>query len=163
MKIRNIFIIFLLFVEIIPSAGQGSVFIGEWKLDKEKRIISGTEEMTLVQINISLRNDSLFTTRFYEYSNGGNYSFEENLKLNDKEAEIRIYGMPRKTRASLSDSGDSLYTESLFVFNDGSNESATFTTEKWRVVKHSNQLVMDIINENEGSKITSVNYFTRTR
>ena len=135
-------IISLLPFQIKTSVAQNINYSGEWKLNKEKTGTVGDQQYSLASIKINLTKDSLLTTRVYENVNGEEYSFDENLSLNDKESDITVFGMPRTAKASLSGKDGFLRIESTIVVNsekhatneiwsrekDGKTLTVSFTT-----------------------------------
>ncbi len=163
MKIKLFFSLFIsVIVTSFSAYSQTSGFNGEWIIDKNKSILT-TAEVLLVKINITLRNDSLLTFRVYEHRDAGEYSFEEKLRLNDKGIEILVFGMSLTSKAKLSATDGSLIAESIFMYNDGSNQENTLTVETWKVDKGGGSLIMNFTSENSEGEIKGTNYYCKVQ
>ena len=90
MKTKTILIIIsmLLFLPAFRGIAQKTDMSGEWKLNKEKSIITDNQ-LFLAGITIQLKTDSILTTRVYQNGNGEEYPFDEKLSLDEN-----IYSYP---------------------------------------------------------------------
>lgn len=148
-------IILSLLVLIFPdsAAGQKVDFTGTWKLDTSKVPITGNFPI-LIQININIKGDSLFSERLYDTGDGQLYPFEEDLTLDGKEYTLTVYEMPRKSVASWLEKEVSIVHESITTAN-GSNGPVDFkSTETWRVDNVNNVLTISFKNISYAGEMT---------
>jgi hypothetical protein len=151
MKTKAIFLFLFLFniTFTFSALGQGTGFSGEWKLNKEKTVLADNQ-LFLSGVTIQFKNDSLFTTRVYQNSNGEEYPFDENLSLDGKESKIIIYEMPRTSKASKSGPDGALIVESTTTFNGENGEENMVAKETWKVDNEGKTLTIDFTNKNVG-------------
>ena len=164
MKTKTIFFLFfLIFITLSYSAiGQAPGFSGEWKLNKEKTVLADNQ-LFLSGLTITLKSDSLLTTRVYENANGDQYPFEENLSLDGKECKITIYDMPRTTKVSKSSTDGSLNVESITEFNGNNGLENLTSKESWKIDPDGKTLVIGFTNKMSGVESTGTNYYTRVK
>lgn len=107
-------------------------FNGQWKLNKEKTVLQGSQ-IFLSKLTIKVSGDSLLTTRTYENADGQEYPFVENLSLDGKESKIIIYDMPRITKATRSASDGALMLDSNTTFYRDGQETVLNSKETWKI------------------------------
>jgi hypothetical protein len=164
MKTKTIFLFLILFTFTysFTAVGQGTNFSGVWKLNKEKTVLAD-DRLFLSEIKIQLKNDSLFTTRIYQNSNGEEYPFDENLSLDGKESKITIYEMPRTSSALKSEPDGSLIVLSTTTFNGQNGEEDLITKETWKVDNEGNTLTIDFTNMMSGNEIKGTNFYNKVK
>jgi len=153
------FIIISLFVLSFSNtvAGQKANLMGSWKLDTSKMPTTGGFPI-LVQINISIKGDSLFTERVYDTGDGQQYPFTENLTMDGKENLINIYEMPRKSKATWSEKDGNL----IFESTTSANGSDFKTIETWSVDLVNNILTISFKNNSYDGEVTGAFIFNKT-
>jgi hypothetical protein len=164
MKTKTIFIALclLFFLPALNIYAQKTDFSGEWKLNKEKTVLTDNQ-IFLSGITIQLKSDSLLTTRVYENGNGEEYPFEENLSLDGKESKIIIFDMPRTSKATRSDTTGSIKIESTTTFN-GNNGSEDMTAkETWKVENGGQMLTLEFTNKMSGNETTGTYYYNKVK
>ena len=164
MKTKTIFIALclLFFLPALNIYAQKTDFSGEWKLNKEKTVLTDNQ-IFLSGITIQLKSDSLLTTRVYENGNGEEYPFEENLSLDGKESKIIIFDMPRTSKATSSDTTGSIKIESTTTFN-GNNGSEDMTAkETWKVENEGQMLTLEFTNKMSGNETTGTYYYNKVK
>lgn len=164
MKTKTIFIALCLvfFLPALNIYAQKTDFSGEWKLNKEKTVLTDNQ-IFLSGITIQLKSDSLLTTRVYENGNGEEYPFEENLSLDGKESKIIIFDMPRTSKATRSDTTGSIKIESTTTFN-GNNGSEDMTAkETWKVENEGQMLTLEFTNKMSGNETTGTYYYNKVK
>ena len=164
MKTKTIFIALclLFFLPALNIYAQKTDFSGEWKLNKEKTVLTDNQ-IFLSGITIQLKSDSLLTTRVYENGNGEEYPFEENLSLDGKESKIIIFDMPRTSKATRSDTTGSIKIESTTTFN-GNNGSEDMTAkETWKVENEGQMLTLEFTNKMSGNETTGTYYYNKVK
>lgn len=164
MKPKTFFILIILLIitSSVPAPGQNADFSGEWKLNKEKTVLTDNQ-LFLSKVSIKLRSDSLLTIRVYENGNGEEYPFVENLSLDEKECKIFIYDMPRTTRASRSNTDGSLIIESTTTFNTNNGEQNLISKETWKVDNEGNTLTIDFTSKISGNETAGINYYNKVK
>jgi len=164
MKTKTTFIALCLvfFLPALNIYAQKTDFSGEWKLNKEKTVLTDNQ-IFLSGITIQLKSDSLLTTRVYENGNGEEYPFEENLSLDGKESKIIIFDMPRTSKATRSDTTGSIKIESTTTFN-GNNGSEDMTAkETWKVENEGQMLTLEFTNKILGNETTGTYYYNKVK
>lgn len=164
MKTKTTFIALCLvfFLPALNIYAQKTDFSGEWKLNKEKTVLTDNQ-IFLSGITIQLKSDSLLTTRVYENGNGEEYPFEENLSLDGKESKIIIFDMPRTSKATRSDTTGSIKIESTTTFN-GNNGSEDMTAkETWKVENEGQMLTLEFTNKMSGNETTGTYYYNKVK
>ena len=152
----------LMIVAVSVFAGDGkSSFSGVWKLNKEKSPPANSQ-IFLSKISFTIKNDSLFTVRTYENTNGEIYPFNENLTMDGKEYKIVIYDMPRKAKAHWSEQGNSLVIESTTTFRRDSGDEDFSSTETWNTVENGTQLTFDYIAKLSSGESKGTYYFIKS-
>jgi hypothetical protein len=136
-----------------PAAGQKADFTGTWKLDVSKIPVTGNFPV-MVQININIVGDSLFTERFYDTGDGQVYPFEENLTLDGKEYLTTVYEMPRKSAANWLEKDVSLVVESTTTANGSDGPLDFKSTETWKVDNVNNILTISFTNNSYAGEMT---------
>ena len=144
MKTKSILslISLLFFLTSITAFAQKTDFSGEWKINKEKSLLSDSQ-LFLSRIKIQLKADSLLTTRVYENANGEEYPFDENLSLDGKEGKIVIFEMPRKSTATRSDNNTAILINSSTTFNGNNGQEDMVASESWKVQSEGNILALE--------------------
>ncbi len=134
MDTKNFKLIFTLLLAISTFSlhAEEPGFTGEWKLNKEKTVLQGSQ-IFLSKLTIKIKGDSLLTNRTYENADGQEYPFVENLFLNGKESKIVIYDMPRTTKATRSATDGTLVLDSNTTFNRDGQEAVMNSKETWKV------------------------------
>ena len=159
MKTKSIIILILFIGLALPAICQGPAFNGQWKINKEKSTID-YNQIYLAKINISLKSDSIFTTRFYMDPNGQEYPFDENLALNGNESTMVIFDMPRVTKAQKSPDGGILI-ESKTTFSGEMGEDNLVAKESWKTAEQGKTLVFDFTNVMSGQEMKGIFYFVK--
>ncbi|MCX6253146.1 MAG: hypothetical protein NTV31_01570 [Bacteroidia bacterium] len=162
MKTKSTFIFFILIIitSSFSVSGQTAGFSGEWKLNKEKTVLAD-DQLFLSSVNITLKNDSLLTTRVYENGMGEEYPFKENLSLDGKECKIVIFEMPRTSKASLSDTVGCLRIESTTTFQGNYGEDNMIAKETWKVDAEGNTLIIDFTNKTSDGEVVGTYYYNK--
>ena len=151
---------FLLF-SITAFAADGNVdFSGEWKLNKEKTDLSGSQ-LILAKMEITHKGNSLLTVRTYENDYGEQYPFEENLTLDGKESNIVIYEMPRKTTARWSEDRKTLIISSTTKYYSDSGEGEFSVKETWSLKEKGTVLSIDYSASSSSGTITGTYFFKK--
>jgi hypothetical protein len=161
-KTTFLFLILLNIIFSISASAQRANFSGEWKLNKEKTVLADNQ-LFLSKITILLKSDSLLTTRVYENANGEEYPFEEKLSLDGKESKIVIYDMPRKTKASRSNTDGSIIIESTTTFSGNNGEDNLIAKESFKIDNESQTLIMGFTNKMSGGEIVGINYYNKVK
>lgn len=162
MKIKKLFslIVLLSIVVSVSAVSKKNSYAGEWKLDREKTV-SGNSRLMLSKITFNLKNDSLFTARVYENANGEEYPFTENLTMDGKEHEIRIYDMPRKARAYWSQQDGLLIIETTTTFLRDSVGVDVVSKETWKVNETGSILVADYVSTTTEGEVKGTVFFKK--
>ncbi len=150
------------FISFKPALGQSPVFSGKWKLNKEKSTAQN-DQLFLSKMTVLQKNDSLFTNRVYENGYGEAYPFQENLSLKGAESKITIYDMPRKAKASLSESNKSIAFESTTTFYGNGGADDLKTKETWSVENDGKTLKMDYSTSYSGGTSDGTLYFDKVK
>lgn len=162
MKKKTFTIGLFLIIFIAAVSAQKTGFTGEWKLNRDKSILS-EDHMILSKINIQLKSDSLITTRFYENGDGQEYPFDEKISLDGKDNKIVIYDMPRTSTASRSGSDDSILISSTTTFNGNNGMEDMTSSEKWKVDADGNLLTLEFTNKMSGSETKGTYIYEKTK
>lgn len=164
MKTKTIFILIILFsiTSSFSALGQKANFSGKWALNKEKTTLADNQ-LFLSKVSIQLKTDSLLTSRVYENGNGEEYPFEENLSLDGKECKISIYDMPRKTKASRSNTDGSIIIESTTTFSGDNGEVNLTAKETWKVDNEGKILTINFTNKMADSESAGTNYYNKVK
>lgn len=133
-------------ISTLSVSGQKADFAGTWKIDKTKSQLT-ENPLVLTKITIKIKGDSLFTVRVYDIGDGQEYPFNENVILNGTESKITIYDMPRKARATWSDTDNSVKLESTTTFYGSSGSEDFVSKESWKVDKATNTLTISFNNK----------------
>jgi len=141
---------------------QKDNFTGEWKLNKEKTVLTDNQ-LFLSKVTIQLKNDSILTTRVYESDYGEQYPFNENLSLNGKECKIVIYDMPRSTKASRLATNGSIKMESATTFYGNNGEENLTAIETWQVDKEGNTLTIKYVNKMADNEFAGTSYYNKVK
>lgn len=141
----------VLFLPAFNGIAQKTDFSGEWKLNREKSEITGNS-LFLSKITMTLKGDSLLTTRVYENGNGQEYPFDEKLSLDGKECKIVIYDMPRTSTATRSKSDGAVSIMSTTTFNGNSGMEDLVTKETWKPGDDGKILTMEFTNKMSGNE-----------
>jgi hypothetical protein len=157
MKTRTILTSLLLLIAVSASA-QLANFNGTWKIDATKSQIP--EMLYLSQISITIKGDSLITTRTYSNPNGEEYPFTERMTLNDKESKTVIYDMPRVTKAR-KNSDSTIGIESKTTFYGDSGEDSLVAKEIWKT--DGKTLTLDQVNQMSGQEFKGVFYYNKVK
>jgi hypothetical protein len=153
MKSRTLLSLITLFI-LLPAftiTAQKADISGEWKLNKEKSQVA--ENLFLSRITLKLKPDSLLTTRVYENQNGEEYTFDENLTLDNKECKIVIYEMPRTSSATRSDADETISIASTTTFNGNNGMEDMVAKEAWKLGDDGN-LTLEFTNKMSGNELT---------
>lgn len=118
---------FILFTIALSAQSQ---FNGTWKINKDKSNVP-TDQLYLSQISVTIKGDSLLTTRTYTDPNYTEYPFEENMTLDGKEAKITVYDMPRVSKAQKGENG-TIIVNSKTTFYAGGGEDSLVAQETWK-------------------------------
>lgn len=159
MRTKSLIIASLLIVLALPAICQGPAFNGEWKINKEKSTVD-YNQLYLSKINITLKGDSIFTTRFYQNPNGEEHPFVENLALNGRENKIIIYDMPRVSKAQKGPDG-AILVESKTTFYGDTGEENLVAKETWKTADQGKTLVFDFTNVIMGQEMKGLFYFVK--
>jgi hypothetical protein len=162
MKTKASFIFLMILLISSTIFGQVSNFTGVWKLNREKSVQTNNQ-IFLSRINITLKSDSLLTSRVYENTNGEEYFFDENLSLDGKDCKIVIYEMPRTTKATRSNTEGNLVIESTTTFNGNNGEENLIAKETWKVDNDGKTLTIDFSNKMSGGETTGTNYYNKIK
>ena len=162
MKTKTILIIIsmLLFLPAFRGIAQKTDMSGEWKLNKEKSIITDNQ-LFLAGITIQLKTDSILTTRVYQNGNGEEYPFDEKISLDGKECKISIYDMPRTSTATRSDADGSINIKSTTSFTSGNGQEDMTANETWKLDAEGQVLVLQFTNKMSGNESTGTYYFNK--
>lgn len=152
-----LFLVCSLFVK-----AENNPLTGEWKLNKEKTVLS-TNQLFLLKIVIQVKSDSLFTTRTYQNTDGQEYPFDENLSLNGKEGKIVIYDMPRTAKATLSKDDGSIELESTTTFYRDGQEVNMKAQEIWKVESESKLLSIISKFTTPAGELSLTSFFDRVK
>lgn len=145
----------------LQVSGQKTDYNGNWKIDVNKSTL--TENIpVLLKINVTLKGDSLFTERFYDTGDGQEYPFTENLTLDNKEYNIVIYNMPRKSKASLSSNDGSVMIESTTTLEGDSGTADFVSKESWKVDNDNKTLTISCQNNMAGQESTGIFFLNKT-
>jgi hypothetical protein len=150
------------FLPAFTIYAQKPDFSGEWKLNKEKTVLTDNQ-LFLSGITIHLKSDSLLTTRVYENGNGEQYPFDENLSLDGKECKIIIYDMPRTSTATRSDADGSVMIASTTTFNGNNGSEDMIAKETWKIDKDGQMLTLEFTNKMSGNEITGTYYYSKVK
>lgn len=162
MKTKSIFfsLIVIAVTASFSLSAQSTGFSGEWKLDQTKTA-NVDNQLFLAGVIIKLKADSLLTTRIYENGMGEQYTFDENLSLDGKDAKIVIYDMPRTSKVTKSASDGSLSFESTTTFNGQYGEENLLAKETWKIDPEGKLLTIDFTNKMADNETTGTNYYNR--
>jgi hypothetical protein len=164
MKTKTILsLLFLLF--LLPSfkaSSQKNDLTGEWKLNKEKSVITESQ-LFLSGITIQQKSDSLLTMRIYENGNGEEYPFDEKLSLDGKECKIVIFEMPRSSKASISATDNSINIISATTFNGNSGPEDMTADENWKLDADGQTLILQFTNKMSGNESKGTYYFNKVK
>ncbi len=117
----------------------------------------------LSKLTVQHKSDSLLTTRVYENQYGEQYPFSENLTLNGEESKIRIYDMPRTSKASLSARDGKLNLESVTTFYGSSGSDNLKTQEVWSIENEGKTLKIAFTMSYSDGTFTGTQYFDRLK
>lgn len=159
MKTKSLVIFIVALFISISATSQNTSFDGIWKIDRQKSTIP-SDQLFLSKINISIKGDTLYTTRIYEDPNGQEYPFDETLALNGSEGKITIYEMPRVSKARKESDG-SIIIESKTTMNNYGSEENLVSTETWKV-SNDGILSMDFTNQMSGQEYKGTFYYTKS-
>jgi hypothetical protein len=164
MKTRKIItlLMVLFFITSLNSFAQKTDFSGEWKLNKEKSVLTDSQ-IFLSKITIQLKSDSILTTRVYENSNGEEYPFDENLSLDGKEGKIAIYDMPRASKATRSDADGSIMIASTTTFNGGNGQEDMTANETWKLENGGQVLTLEFTNKMSENESTGKYFYDKVK
>ena len=164
METKNFKLIFTLLLAITTFSLQAEEpgFTGEWKLNKEKTVLQGSQ-IFLSKLTIKVTGDSLLTTRTYETADGQEYPFVENLSLNGKEGKIVIYDMPRTTKATRSASDGTLVLDSNTTFSRDGQETVMNSKETWKVEPGAKLLTIVFTTKMAEREFPGTLYFDRVK
>jgi hypothetical protein len=164
MKTKSILslLIMMFFLPAFTVIAQKPDFPGEWKLNKEKSVLTDNQ-LFLSKITIQLKSDSLLTTRVYENGNGEEYPFEENLSLDGKDCKIVIFDMPRTSKANRSDTDGSIMIASTTTFNGNSGQEDMTAKETWKVENAGQFLTLEFTNKMSGNETTGKYYYDKVK
>lgn len=157
MKTRTILTTLLLLFAVSLSA-QMSNFNGTWKINREKSQIP--DMLYLSQITITVKGDSLITTRTYTSPDYQEYPFTELLTLDDKEVKTVIYEMPRVSKAKKNPDA-SIGIESKTTFYGDSGEDNLVAREIWKT--DGKTLTLDHVNQMAGQEFKGVFYYNKVK
>jgi hypothetical protein len=155
---------FLILSIILPSVSglaQKADLTGEWKLNKEKSVIS--DQLFLSKITIQFKSDSLITSRVYENGNGEEYPFDEKLSLDGKDCKIVIFEMPRKSKATQSQTDGSVSVSSTTTFNGNNGEEDMVAEETWKLDSTGKILILEFTNKMSGNEIKGTFYYDKVK
>jgi len=155
-------VIFMILISASPIRSQTSPFSGEWKLNREKTNLQGSQ-LFLSKIKVELKSDSLLTTRTYENGNGEEYPFVENLSLDGNECKIIIYDMPRTSKATSSPGDGTINLESTTVFTGNNGEDNYKAKEIWKIEEGGNILSIAFTNSSSAGSTTGTQYFDKVK
>lgn len=159
MKTKSLVIFIVALFISISATSQNTSFDGIWKIDRQKSTVP-SDQLFLSKINISIKGDTLYTTRIYEDPNGQEYPFDETLALNGSEGKITIYEMPRVSKARKESDG-SIIIESKTTMNNYGSEENLVSTETWKV-SNDGILSMDFTNQMSGQEYKGTFYYTKS-
>jgi hypothetical protein len=164
MKTKTIpsFLLLLIFLPAFNISAQNSQFNGEWKLNKEKSVLTDSQ-LFLSRINIQLKADSVLTTRVYENANGEEYLFDEKLTLDGKDNKIEIYDMPRTSMATLTKSDGTISIASTTTFNGSNGMEDMVAKETWKVDSDGKLLTLQFTNKMSGNETTGTYFYEKTK
>jgi hypothetical protein len=154
--------ILMIYVSSSPVWSQTSPFSGDWKLNREKTNLQGSQ-LFLSKIKVELKSDSLLTTRVYENGNGQEYPFVENLALDGKDCKIIIYDMPRTSKASFSQVDGTINVESTTVFTGSNGEDSFKAKETWKIEDGGNILSIAFTAGSSAGSATGIQYFDKVK
>jgi hypothetical protein len=162
MKTKSLFLFlaFFFFISFFEVNGQSSLFTGDWKLDREKTQLQGSQ-LFLSKIKVAFKNDTLRTERVYETSSGEEYPFTENISLNGKDCKIIVYDMPRSSKATLSAGVGSVNVESVTTFNGANGEDNNKTSEVWKVDEAGKILTMTFTTSTSAGSVSGTLFFNK--
>lgn len=152
----------LFFISSFSAHAQNTDLTGEWKLNREKTILTDNQ-LFLSKITIQVKGDSLLTTRVYESGNGEEYPFEENLSLDGKENKIVIYEMPRTSKASKVNTDGSIQIESKTTFYGNNGEDNLISKETWKYDNDSKMFVIDFTNKMSAGEVTGKSFYNKVK
>jgi hypothetical protein len=164
MKTKTILtILFMLFfIPDFTAFAQKGDFSGEWKLNKEKTLLTDNQ-LFLSRITIQYKSDSILTTRVYENGNGEEYPFDEKISLDGKECKIVVYDMPRTSKATRSVTDGSIMIASTTTFNGNNGEEDMIAEETWKVENEGRLLTLNFTNKISGNETTGTYYYDKTK
>jgi hypothetical protein len=157
--LSGLFLLFLLPAFTIYA--QKAEFSGEWKLNKEKTVLSDNQ-LFLSGITIQLKSDSLLTTRVYENGNGEEYPFDENLSLDSKDCKIVIFDMPRTSKATQANDG-AIMIESATTFNGNNGTEDMTAKETWKIEDGGKMISMEFSNKMSGNESTGKYFYDKVK
>lgn len=163
MKTRTILLLLVLSI-ILPSIsafGQKADLSGQWKLNKEKSVIS--DQLFLSGITIQFKSDSLLTTRVYENSIGEEYPFDEKISLDGKDCKIVIFDMPRTSKATRSDTDGSIMISSTTTFNGNNGEEDMVAKETWKLDSTGQILILEFTNKISDNEMKGTYYYDKVK
>jgi hypothetical protein len=161
-NLRQTIILILFLAFSLNLQAQNTGFTGEWKLNREKTTL-GENRLIMSGIKITLKNDTLFTTRTYDNGNGEEYPFDENVSLNGNECKIVIYEMPRTAKATLSGTDGTLNFVSTTTFYGNNGEENLVTTEKWNLDSEGKILTMVSTSKMSAGEFTGTFYYDKVK
>ncbi len=155
-------LILLTFLTSFTLSGQKSDFSGEWKLNREKTVLTDNS-LFLAGLTIKIKGDSLYTSRLYENANGEQYPFDENITLDGKEGKISIYDMPRVTKASGVNSDGAIILESKTTFFNNGAEDNLVAKEIWKIAADTKMLTIEFKNTMAAGEASGTLYFNKIK
>lgn len=158
MKTKSLLLPLFVFLISISAFSQNTSLNGIWKIDRQKSVIP-YDQLFLSKINISIKGDSLYTTRVYEDPNGQEYPFDENLLLNGTESNIMIYEMPRVSKAQKGNE-DSVVIESRTTFNANGSEESLVAKEILKITPEG-ILSLDFTNQIAGQEFKGTFFYNK--
>lgn len=153
---------FLLAVAAFSLRAEEPGFNGEWKLNREKTVLQGSQ-LFLSKLTIKVAGDSLLTTRTYENAEGQQYPFVENLSLDGKESKIIIYDMPRTTKATRSASDGALMLDSNTTFYRDGQENVLNSKETWKIEPGKNLLTISFTTKMANGEFPGILYLDKVK
>jgi hypothetical protein len=163
MKTRTILLLLVLSI-ILPSISafaQKADLSGEWKLDKEKSVIS--DQLFLSKITIQFKSDSLLTTRVYENGSGEEYPFDEKISLDGKDCKIVIFDMPRTSKATRLDSDGSIMISSTTTINGNNGAEDMVAKETWKLDSAGQILILEFTNKMSDNEMKGTYYYDKVK
>jgi len=134
-------------------------FAGEWTLSKEKsKMTEGQMRIVFSQLKVAQDGNNLTIARTGQSPDGQEFTMEEKITLDGKEAENKFFdGMvKKKSTAKWSPDEKALTITSAIVFNRNGNEVTMNSTEIWDTAKVPGSLTINYATTTPNGEVKDV-------